>query len=56
MLRTLSKDISEKDREIDRLNGLLNFHKKEKEKEKSKTIINLMENIPKKVTNNIILN
>ena len=56
MLRTLSKDISEKDREIDRLNGLLNFHKKEKEKEKSKTIINLMENIPKKDTNNIILN
>tara|TARA_B100001094_G_scaffold170911_1_gene165317 strand:+ start:196 stop:1146 length:951 start_codon:yes stop_codon:yes gene_type:complete len=54
MLRILSKDISEKDREIDRLNGLLNFHKKEKSK--SKTITNLMENIPKKDTNNIILN
>ena len=34
MLRTLSKDISEKDREIDRLNGLLEFHKKEKSKSK----------------------
>ena len=54
MLRTLSKDISEKDREIDRLNGLLNFHKREKEK--SKNITNLMENIPKKDNNNIILN
>tara|TARA_B100000683_G_C12467810_1_gene546696 strand:+ start:134 stop:1012 length:879 start_codon:yes stop_codon:yes gene_type:complete len=34
MLRTLSKDISEKDREINRLNGLLEFHKKTKEKSK----------------------
>ena len=36
MLRTLSKDISEKDREINRLNGLLEFHKKEKSKKNSK--------------------
>ena len=34
MLRTLSKDISEKDREIKRLNDLLEFHKKEKSKSK----------------------
>jgi len=53
MLRTLSKDISEKDREIDRLNGLLKFHKKEKN---PKNIDNLMGNINKKDTNNIILN
>jgi uncharacterized coiled-coil protein SlyX len=32
MLRTLSKDISEKDREIKRLNGLLEFHKKNPKK------------------------
>lgn len=32
MLRTLSKDISEKDREIKRLNGLLEFHKKNSKK------------------------
>jgi uncharacterized coiled-coil protein SlyX len=32
MLRTLSKDISEKDREINRLNGLLEFHKKNSKK------------------------
>ena len=34
MLRALSKDISEKDREIKRLNDLLEFHKKNKEKPK----------------------
>jgi hypothetical protein len=34
MVRTLSKDISEKDREIERLKGLLEFHKKEKSKSK----------------------
>lgn len=34
MVRTLSKDISEKDREIERLKGLLEFHKKTKDKSK----------------------
>ena len=48
MLRTLSKDISEKDREINRLNGLLNFHKKEK---KTKSIDNLIGNLNKKDNN-----
>ena len=36
MLRTLSKDISEKDREINRLNGLLEFHKKNSKKNSKK--------------------
>ena len=36
MLRTLSKDISEKDREIKRLNDLLEFHKKKSKKEDNK--------------------
>ena len=37
MLRTLSKDISEKDREIKRLNDLLEFHKKKSKREDNKT-------------------
>ena len=36
MLRTLSKDLLEKDREIKRLNGLLEFHKKPKNLSKKK--------------------
>jgi len=36
MLRTLSKDISEKDREIKRLNDLVEFHKKKSKKENNK--------------------
>ena len=36
MLRTLSKDISEKDREINRLNDLVEFHKKKSKKENNK--------------------
>ena len=36
MLRTLSKDISEKDREIKRLNDLVEFHKKKSNKENNK--------------------
>lgn len=36
MLRTLSKDISEKDREIKRLNDLVEFHKKKSKKEDNK--------------------
>lgn len=37
MLRTLSKDISEKDREIKRLNDLLEFHKKKSKREDTQT-------------------
>ena len=36
MVRTLSKDISEKDREIKRLNDLVEFHKKKSKKEDNK--------------------
>jgi hypothetical protein len=42
MLRIQAKEITEKDREIKRLNGLLDFHKKEKEKAKINKIDTLM--------------
>ena len=51
MLRTLSKDISEKDREIERLNGLLEFHKKNKEIKKLK-IDNIIEDVSNKSDKN----
>ena len=54
MLRTLSKDIYEKDREIERLNGLLEFHKKNKEIKKQK-IDNIIEDVKNKEENKIIL-
>ena len=54
MLRTLSKDISEKDREIERLNGLLEFHKKNKETKKQK-IDNIIEDVKNKEESKITL-
>ena len=54
MVRTLSKDISEKDREIERLNGLLEFHKKNKETRKQK-IDNIIEDVKNKEENKITL-
>tara|TARA_B100001094_G_scaffold119409_1_gene115105 strand:+ start:3996 stop:4823 length:828 start_codon:yes stop_codon:yes gene_type:complete len=59
MLRTLSKDISEKDREIKRLNDLLEFHKKEKSKSKEdnkkQKIDNIIEEVKNKEENKITL-
>ena len=59
MLRTLSKDISEKDREIERLNGLLEFYKKEKSKSKEdnkkQKIDTIIEDVKNKEENKIIL-
>ena len=59
MLRTLSKDISEKDREIKRLNDLLEFHKKEKskskEEDKNRKIDNIIEEVKNKEKNKITL-
>jgi len=54
MLRTLSKGISEKDREIERLNGLLEFHKKNKETKKQK-IDNIIEDVKNKEESKITL-
>jgi uncharacterized coiled-coil protein SlyX len=54
MVRTLSKDISEKDREIERLNGLLEFHKKNKEIKKQK-IDNIIEDVKNKEEKKITL-
>lgn len=54
MLRTLSKDISEKDREIKRLNDLLEFHKKNKETKKRK-IDNIIEDVKNKEESKITL-
>ena len=54
MVRTLSKDISEKDREIERLNGLLEFHKKNKETKKQK-IDNIIEDVKNKEESKITL-
>ena len=54
MLRTLSKDISEKDREIERLKGLLEFHKKNKETKKQK-IDNIIEDVKNKEESKITL-
>lgn len=54
MLRTLSKDISEKDREIKRLNDLLEFHKKNKETKKQK-IDNIIEDVKNKEESKITL-
>ena len=48
MLRIQAKDITEKDREIKRLTSLLEFHKKEKIKEKSKKLDTLMDNVTSK--------
>tara|TARA_A100001015_G_scaffold149922_1_gene166270 strand:- start:684 stop:1529 length:846 start_codon:yes stop_codon:yes gene_type:complete len=59
MLRTLSKDISEKDREIKRLNDLLEFHKKEKSKSKEdnkkQKIDNIIEDVKNKEESKITL-
>ena len=59
MLRTLSKDVSEKDREIKRLNDLLEFHKKgkskSKEDNKKQKIDNIIEEVKKKDENKITL-
>ena len=56
MLRIQAKEITEKDREILRLNRLLDFHKKEKEKEKSKKLDTLMNVVTSKKKDNLILN
>jgi Mn-dependent DtxR family transcriptional regulator len=48
MLRILAKDITEKDREIERLTSLVEFYKKEKIKEKSKKLDTLMDNVTSK--------
>lgn len=59
MLRTLSKDISEKDREIKRLTDLLEFHKKEKSKSKEdnkkQKIDNIIEDVKNKEESKITL-
>jgi hypothetical protein len=49
MLRIQAKEITEKSREIDRLNNLLEFHKKEKSK--SKKIDNILHTVSKKEKN-----
>ena len=54
MVRTLSKDISEKDREIERLNGLLEFYKKTKETKKH-NIDNIIEDVKNKEESKITL-
>ena len=54
MVRTLSKDISEKDREINRLNGLLEFYKKTKETKKQ-NIDNIIEDVKNKEESKITL-
>jgi len=54
MVRTLSKDISEKDREINRLNGLLEFYKKTKETKKH-NIDNIIEDVKNKEESKITL-
>lgn len=59
MLRTLSKDISEKDREIKRLTDLLEFHKKgknkSKEEDKKQKIDNIIEDVKNKEESKITL-
>ena len=56
MLRIQAKEITEKDREIKRLNGLLDFHKKEKEKAKINKIDTLMNVVANKENTDLKLN